>query len=481
VCAPPDPEVDTPASLHKAHPQFVCVDLHDVDSGGRAAASSTKARRSPHKRTRGGPLHNGDAAAAAGQTLLSLTFRYHPSLNVVTVGCAHDDNLSRVTVDDLVVLYPFDYGVQSPNPANAFLLDGAFAFDRSRVPNNGRPFVWANMLCGLYYPGFIKGNVERHRSTIPESFLEWSEYARSFPTHLRFVEVLNAVRRRVASKRSLQEQFETLQTLQLPLTWRQVGLAEAPNATLKVFHVLPPEQNWAAYGISTMPSSEKNITACAFHVEHSGGVALVGMVGIQRDYPATKGLFRLKCHADSAWKVPEPVIRQLECDVNVFGHEDEAGPDGVDARSKGKDRRGSVSRSPVRAAPRAGSSGAGGAGASSVDAATMAHVNGRPGGPGAPVVPGAGEGRGSRAGGISDDMTLSMQMVKLLSCVDKLASDCARADAEEAPGANFHEDPMSWRGRGGGVDGGDDDVGDSPPERTTRKTRGRARSRKFAS
>lgn len=92
-----------------------------------------------------------------------LRFSFMPKLGIVIV------TSDAIDVADLTM--GEDRGVQSPNPANKYLNGGKFTFDKSV----GRAFRWANSLCGLLFMA-APGTRE---------------------THMRFVEVLGRVRRRV--------------------------------------------------------------------------------------------------------------------------------------------------------------------------------------------------------------------------------------------------------------------------------------------
>eukprot|EP00656_Telonema_subtile_P022967 TRINITY_DN2425_c0_g1_i5.p1 TRINITY_DN2425_c0_g1~~TRINITY_DN2425_c0_g1_i5.p1 ORF type:complete len:554 (-),score=185.66 TRINITY_DN2425_c0_g1_i5:45-1706(-) len=94
----------------------------------------------------------------------TLTFKYLTNLNIVTVESKWAPQ-KQSAHGLLVNLFPDDTGEESPNPANACLLEGSLEFDSSIA---GRPYKWVQWLAGLT---FLESSPNSAHSVIPqESF-----------------------------------------------------------------------------------------------------------------------------------------------------------------------------------------------------------------------------------------------------------------------------------------------------------------------
>lgn len=306
---------DTLRSLHNPHSKLIQIDILDPHDGN---GSSDFNEHSPIAKPAGDAISPNSTLSHTDREhiVLRLIFQLIPKLGIVTVSCLNYNDRSQVTTDDLCMLYPSDYGDKSPNATNSQFVDGQFRFERELIPYKGRPYLWANLLCGLHFPGCIRESMDS-ACHLPDEFQRWCDVAATYPTHLRFKDVIAAVRRRVRALQSLREQLVSLSNSTVPLSPRQIGLRRRPKSSLKMFVQCPPEMSRA--GLELAAGSKENYTAVwAFQAEHPDGITVAGMVGIQPDYPVSAGLFRMKC--TSSIMVSEADIREMELEVNAFGN-----------------------------------------------------------------------------------------------------------------------------------------------------------------
>jgi hypothetical protein len=306
-------------SLHAAHSKVVRIHVMDFPGHSRLddATPAGRSLGAANKRDLvDTALANSQCSTRQSQPVISLTFRLHSRLGFVTVSC--ESNMEPpFTADDLCLLFPCDYGLTSPNLSNAHLLGGRFQFRQELVPENGRPYLWANLLCCLHFPGAVQESVDVS-AHLPAEFQEWCTVAAKYPTHLRFKDVLTAIGGRLDSVRSVRAQLASLSKMQLPLSWQHVGLPKASSANITTFAPCPPDLDNTGLEIAA-GSSETCTAAWAFHVMHPCGIWLAGMLGIQPNYPLTAGIFRLKSVPDAAVSVAEADIRDMESEVSVYG------------------------------------------------------------------------------------------------------------------------------------------------------------------
>ena len=83
--------------------------------------------------------------------LAKLIFVYLPALGIVVVKTDLIDPFDYLPASFLASgLFPLDDGIETPNPANAFLNGGNFAFDQQAA--GGFAFHWAQLISGLRFP-----------------------------------------------------------------------------------------------------------------------------------------------------------------------------------------------------------------------------------------------------------------------------------------------------------------------------------------
>lgn len=433
---PPGHSREQVAALHKAHSRYVRIDVHGESTGTLAGSpksvgnnlnASAKPQRSRTARKRG-RSETVNAAPADGSEenapLLSLSFRFHPALGLVTVSCVSGQKAHPLTADDLCALFPFDFGDRSPNPCNAHLLHGSFEWDRQLTAAKGRPYLWANLLCGLHFPGSLRSRMKDVQEVIPAEFLTWPEHAMNTPAHLRFVDMVAKLRQRGNQMRSLRSQLASLCAKQLPLTWAGVGHSKAPDATLSMFAHYPREEGGEDFEWATA-INEQVIQVWAFVAEHPSGVALAGIVGIEPDYPASKGHIRVSSHGKIV--VPGADIREIEDNVNPPPPE----PRKSDKLSGAHGDAWSVAKGSATGSVAHGASLANGIESSACLPALAGSLSAQNRADWLSVVP--------------DDYAISAQMMRLLVCLDTVASAMGeRAKANvEIPGSEVRQDPSS--------------------------------------
>jgi hypothetical protein len=234
----------------------------------------------------------------------------------------------------------------------------------------------------------------------------------------------------------------------------------------------------------------------AFEVSHPSGIKIQGLIGIHPNYPMSAAQFRLK--APEPFAVAEADIREMESEVNVFGNR-------FLLKTQKSKTPSHASRAPalmvrngngVRAMFEK-NKGGGDGGGGSVGGANGMH--GCVGGTGGELEDDGGGGGeicclrggedydafddtfevGSKANKIPDHMMLSMQILKLLVCVDTVATAMSERkaddDAEEVPTVLMNIDSTAGANR------------DKPEQskvgaveiKSTRVTRGRSRSKPY--
>jgi Fms-interacting protein/Thoc5 len=512
--------LETARSLHHAHEKMVLIDLFEQASFVTSIdlATTPPATRAIRKRGTCSPGASRVAAQVSSnqnrEPVLSLEFRLLPKLGIVTVsGIDHSSSPVVDVTNDLCVLFPFDYGSLSPNQSNAHLLDGQFVFDRNLVAKRGRPYVWANLLCGLHFPGSLgqsrlqDGVRERTVRGDYHQFDKWHDVAATYPTHLRFHDMFDSIHRRMVTVRSLRSQKLVLGSKKLPLGWKKVGLPSEPKTKLDMFTICPPEVSGEGLEL-TAGSSDTYTEVWAFEVSHPSGIKLEGLIGIHPNYPTSAAQFRLK--PMQSCEVADADIREMEAETNNFGNRfmskrqrgkvqayaplapghlvrSESGKRGI-AKSMNVATGGcEVVMDSSGAEKRSGVGGGNGdvadegGGVSSVADVDLDDIGGGDGGdvrPSEDVDDGSNcYYFGSKVSKIPDSMMLSVQILKLLACVDVLAeamnAKVVTGDDGDDDDDNQALDSLMDIEHAAGTRN-DSGVTDS---KTTRVTRGRSRSK----
>ncbi|TPX49482.1 hypothetical protein SeMB42_g02596 [Synchytrium endobioticum] len=164
-------------TLYTRHPLEVVLSVRELTSANNDSVSS----RNPH--------------------FIHLTFAYLVHLGIVVVfeEVSQASGLSNTPYAHMCHLFPDDSGLESPNPANAFL-SPAFEFDP--ILASGRAFKWAQPLCGLDFPNsVVKANSRWYADSTNETDFIMKPY---------FSKLCELLRKRYRALRSLGSQFQNL-------------------------------------------------------------------------------------------------------------------------------------------------------------------------------------------------------------------------------------------------------------------------------
>lgn len=258
-------------------------------------------------------VHFGASSSAKG-AVLQVHFCYHPQLHVVTVLsriAEGDDAAGALEGKGLQLLFPYDVGESSPNPCNAHLEGGSFTFDVSKA-GGARPYVWANLLCGLPC-------LERFTTVNDVAGASWPAKAASHEVHVRFKEVVSALHGRLGMELALRKQTEILAKKKLPVKAVELGFAEEPKACVDEFVQL------AAGDWETVEGLGRDGVNVVFKevwcmVARKGEVRVNCLVGVAPNYPTGSPLFRLRCESRTGG-ISEQEVTVLEQRVNGYSME----------------------------------------------------------------------------------------------------------------------------------------------------------------
>ncbi|CAN8077122.1 unnamed protein product [Agarophyton chilense] len=258
---------------------------------------------------------------------LRVKFGYHVHLNIVSVSSvivADGTETPSYPTKELQMLYPFDFGEESPNPSNAYLEKGSFKFDISKA-HGCRPFVWANVVCGI--SSMLPVESHRARTSDESNFAQWPSRAMETSGHLRFKDVCETLRNRLKSIVSLKKQIEMLLAKRLPTLPVDIGTTIEPKSKLEDFVKLPP-QDWAGDERLAREGTGGRYTEVWCMVISREALRINCMIGIEPDYPLGPPVFRLVCDKGSEF-VSEMDVLDMERCVNELsdceklkGHEE---------------------------------------------------------------------------------------------------------------------------------------------------------------
>lgn len=236
----------------------------------------------------------------AGGKSLRVLWRYHEELGIMSVEGMVE---GMVGEEWLRSLFPFDEGNETPNAGNNHLEGGNFQFDVSKA-GGGRPYVWANLVCGI-------GCLSRFDGEGDVVGAGWAGTAEKMEGHLRFKEVVEALHRRLVSRVILERQLKCLVDRRLMVGAEDLGLEQA-ESTVEDFVKLARE-DWDA-------NHTRFTQVWCMRVENVG-VKVNCMIGLLPDYPVGPPVFRLTCHGGGG--ICEKDVVELEYAVNAFAIEDE--------------------------------------------------------------------------------------------------------------------------------------------------------------
>ncbi|KAI0562740.1 THO complex subunit 5 [Gracilaria domingensis] len=258
---------------------------------------------------------------------LRVKFSYHINLNVVSVSSvivADGTETPSYPTKELQMLYPFDFGEESPNPSNAYLERGTFKFDVSKA-HGSRPFVWANVVCGI--TSMLPVESHRARGADESQFAKWPSRAMEISGHVRFKDVCETLRSRLKSIVSLKKQIELLLSKRLPVLPAEIGIRTEPKSRLEDFVKLPP-QDWAGDERLAREGTGGKYTEVWCMVISCEALRINCMIGIEPDYPIGPPVFRLVCDKGSELVCEKDVldlercVNELSESENLKGHEE---------------------------------------------------------------------------------------------------------------------------------------------------------------
>lgn len=255
--------------LHTPHPCCVCIQFPTQDASENSSGA------------------------------IRLKVYYFPLLHLVACSLHGEQWIDTRTLSNL---FPNDPGDESPNPSNSHLLSGEFRYKRS-LAGGARPFLWINIVCGLRY---IK---PRSIEDSPDSAANWPETATSFPTHVRFSTIIDAIKSRILTRRALVKELQNLEKCDLVEASRELGMKEMPKTNIK---------SWQAHRAGQ--DSGLNEYPREYEVEFvNGDYGISGLVCVRGEYPHVIPVVRIS--ESKSRKCPpefdEMQIRGLEKEVNT--------------------------------------------------------------------------------------------------------------------------------------------------------------------
>lgn len=256
-----------------------------------------------------------DVIGEGGAEVLRIWFRYHVVLEVVSVKCAmllDGKEVASFPLKELQMLYPLDFGEESPNASNAYLENEQFKFDQARA-KGWRPYIWANLICGIACLKSVKvvgGKISKDVFEVSK----WPETAAGQALHIRFKDVMETLQGRLRAVVSLKKQIENLLRNQLVVTPAEMGLGKEVEAQLKDFEKLA-RQDWAAFSGLGRTGTDGKYTEVWSMTVVKGKVEIKCIMGLEPDYPVGPPTFRMVCEKGGGL-VTEKDMLDLERCVN---------------------------------------------------------------------------------------------------------------------------------------------------------------------
>ncbi|XP_013387821.1 THO complex subunit 5 homolog A-like isoform X1 [Lingula anatina] len=233
--------------------------------------------------------------------IVTVTVKLLPGKDVVSGNISGSDLLAPDSI--LTCLYPGDEGKSTPNPANQFELNrlsmDSFSFYISKV---GHPYLWVQWLSGL-------------------QFLTASPLTNDQVSSSHMEETIRRLRRRVASRLSLQKQLASLEHGSVPVSSEYMSLFPPKissrlvswrRSTYDDFAALP----YCKHLIDSCLAKDSDLffTTCA----ERGSAKLKVEVVVSPDYPRTPPVMAvvLQWRTDHT-NLNDVNIRDMEAEVNI--------------------------------------------------------------------------------------------------------------------------------------------------------------------
>ncbi|PXF41562.1 THO complex subunit 5-like [Gracilariopsis chorda] len=258
---------------------------------------------------------------------LRVKFGYHTNLHIVSVSSvivADGTETPSYPTKELQMLYPYDFGEESPSAGNSYLERGSFRFDVTKA-HGCRPFVWANVVCGI--TSMLPTESYNARLENESQFAKWPVTAMELSGHMRFKDVCETLRTRLKSIVSLKKQIELLLSKRLPVLPADIGLTTEPKSKLEDFVKLPP-QDWAGDERLAREGTGGRYTEVWCMVISRDSLRINCMIGIEPDYPFGPPVFRLVCDKGSEIASEKDVldlercVNEVSTSENVKGREE---------------------------------------------------------------------------------------------------------------------------------------------------------------
>ncbi|KAH9525751.1 THO complex subunit 5, partial [Bulinus truncatus] len=264
-------------------------------------------------------------------TELQLTFCYLIELNVITVTVnvvlSEKNTFSSVTGGDLLSpdlildeLYPGDFGLESPNPANHYELKKHGLLDLSTyIPQIGRPYLWCQWMGGLQFLRKDIRPVEDVESLATLSRLPVQ--AKHSICAANIQKTISLLRQRIVSRISLLQQLSSIERGIIPVSADFVKLFPAKinahlsswtRCTFEDFQALPHAKRFLRSGLIR----SSNVVFVA--VIDRGSAKMTAHAVLTADYPQVPPLFIL----DIFWQsrrtaLSDIYVMEMEEEVNL--------------------------------------------------------------------------------------------------------------------------------------------------------------------
>lgn len=256
------------------------------------------------------------------ESTLQLSFFYLVVLKIVTVTVkltpgGSSVGASAVCTGDLLspdsllcCLYPEDMGNDTPNKSNNYVLKKIGLDEFSKyISEVGRPYHWAQWLCGLQFLKMSE-HLTRPQLSLSQGHMEGT---------------IKRLRRRIRARISLHQQLSLLERGQVPVLVEYTHLTPAKissrlvswkRSTFDDFSALPYTQELINTGLA-------NETDMYFlGMMERGSAKMLLQVIIGQDYPNVAPLFALSLQwQHERTNLNEENIREMEAEVNVFHSE----------------------------------------------------------------------------------------------------------------------------------------------------------------
>ncbi|XP_015593948.1 THO complex subunit 5 homolog [Cephus cinctus] len=244
-------------------------------------------------------------------TKLTLQFYYMTFLKVITVESKLDaDNVGGISAGDMLVsdsilreLYPKDFGLESPNPANHYQLlrHNLGPFSTLEV---GIPYKWAQRMAGLH---FISTDPQEQKVTNQVLAQDSVEC------------VLKEIKRRVRARLELCAEIRQLESGNLSIFTNNVDpMPQKVSTSLYRFSTI----TWKSYSSypDMPPFCQQGLVSPVdiFYeaVLRRGSSELVSRIAIKPDYPRVMPVFGIKIN--QTVPISPDILRDIEREVNVM-------------------------------------------------------------------------------------------------------------------------------------------------------------------